>query len=405
MFRFSDKKSNNHWLYIDNNEIPILLPCLFARYTQVNGMKVERDFLVDQLTLQPYSKLKEKEIGSSTGYKICNRLGHYLEWIDEQNHFSDHINLGMHSALPSEVINTYINEYLIEECSKSEAVANQAVNALNSYYLFLTYFFKNKMKQVGIKPKFRKIARNNNKQSLLVKYILPESRELLYKSASSLLREIVLRNGGELGCRTSENVGFLLADFKSNGKRQNGMLTLFEKLASNPGQMEFKYHLSSIYTKYGRPRTLYIPKHLLQKMYQYYKTERIECDSDHLLVSSVNNKLGLSYQYATDVFRDTVAGLNKEMESTPSLYEDVQWFSYENTYHHLRHSFGTDLFYDACQGQNKKFETITTTSVVYIEVARRMGHKVEGKGAGEVTKTYIHSCGQRERLIKEQAYG
>ena len=93
------------------------------------------------------------------------------------------------------------------------------------------------------------------------------------------------------------------------------------------------------------------------------------------------------------------------MKAYPERYKHHQEIQSVNVYHHLRHSFGTDFFYNLCKGENKHYESITTTSSIYLTTAKRLGHKVDGRYAGEVTKKYIHSCGQRETLLKEVVNG
>ncbi|MDO6444188.1 site-specific integrase [Colwellia sp. 1_MG-2023] len=402
MRRFNDSDFNKHYVYLDETNTPLLLPCLFARYTQLSGVRIDFEVRLNSDTKLKEEVFFENEIGADAGYKITNHLGRFLEWVSEYED-SSLVTLPTHTALPNEVINEYINEYLIGECESSEFVANQAVNSLTAYYDWLFYFFKVRKKKVGIKSSFRETARNNNKGDLAVKYLLPQTRQLFYRNAESLLEEIVLRNGGELGCRTKENQGFLLNAYKANQKYHSGLLTLFELYETNSEQLEFKYTLPSIYTKYGRERVLYIPRELLSKMKEYYEIERPKSDSNHLLVSSAPNSFGqcISKAYGSDTFRKIRDKLKRKIQVEPEFYVNVQEITSGSKYHHLRHSFGTDFFYESCEGANKKYETITTTSSVYIETARRLGHKVDSRHAGEVTKRYIHSCGLRERLLRE----
>lgn len=406
MQRYNDQKINKHYVYLDAHHNPLVLPCLFARYTQVLGHRIDSITEVTPNTKQKSERFAEHEIGDDTSYKICNHLGRFLEWVDKYKD-SNLVALSKHTALPNEVINEYINEYLIGECESSEFVAKQAVNSLDAYYLWLFYFFGNRRKHIGIKSAYRESARNNSRRELAIKYLLPETRQLLYRSTDTLLEEIVLRNGGELGCRTKENQGFLLNDYKANKKTHEGLLSLFCQLKTNPTQSEFKFVLSSLFTKYGRARTLYISRDLLEKMKLYYDTERPHSDSNHLLVSSSNSSFGrcISRAFGSDTFRKTREKLIQKIHSKSPLYSRIQEISSENTYHNLRHSFGTDIFYELCLGQNKNYESITTTSAIYLETALRLGHKVDAKFANTVTKHYISSCGFRERLLKEVLRG
>lgn len=406
MYRYNDKKLNRHYVYLDDDHNPLILPCLFARYTQVLNFRVDSSSYQDETSNKIIYKFIEKEIGPDTSYKICNHLGRFLEWVNEYNTI-EQVNIYTHTALPDLVINEYINEFLINECSKSETVVNQAVNSISSYYNWLVLFFGNKRKYIGVKTKFRAAARNNNKRSLAVNYLLPQTREIIYRNTNTLLQEVVLRNGAELGCRTMENRGFLLNDFKANQMQYSGILSLFEQLESNDSQKEFKYHLPSLYTKYGRSRMLYIPRDLLQKMKRYYDLERPQSNSNHLLLANSGKTKGqcIDRSFGSNTFLLARRKVIEKINLGIDLYSGIQNITESNVYHHLRHSFGTDIFYNLCEGQNKSYESITTTSGVYIETARRLGHKVDGMHANETTKRYIHSCGYREHMLKDVTYG
>ncbi|NWL15500.1 site-specific integrase [Pseudoalteromonas sp. Scap03] len=407
MRRYSDKKINKHYIYLDSDRVPILLPCLFARYTEVVGKKIDLIKRKNRNSDLIENVFEEVFIGADASYKICNHLGRFLEWVDKFEG-EGNITLSIHTALPQELINDYINEYLITECRSSEAVANQAVNSLKAYYNWLQYFLDNKYKNIGIKSSHISIARSNSKPSLSVKYLLPQTRELIYQSANSLLEEIILRNGGELGCRSKENQGFLLKDFNESTQKHKGLLSLFKELKKQPHKEEFKYYLSSLYTKYSRSRFLYIPRYLLEKMEQYFRLERPLTDSNHLFVSNSTNLTSgrcISTKFGTDTFAKTRNKVINEIQNNPDIYRSYQDIEFTNVYHHLRHSFGTDIFYNLCEGANKHYESITTTSAIYLTTANRLGHKVDGQFSNSVTKSYIHSCGLKEQLLKECSFG
>jgi len=401
MIKLGTKGSNGYYLYLYDDNTPILLPCLFARFTQVAGYKIKSESTVERETGKVTVRLEEIEIGAETGYLVCNRIGKFLEWVEDYQKIAG-VSLDTHSALPDDALNEFINDYLIDESGKSLEAVNKYVDSLNSYYSFLTRFFNSKPRRIGIYPEYRAIARSNSSAKNGVKYLLPSSRELFYSNASSLLQEIVLRNGGELGCRTSENQGFLLNDFRAGNVKYDGILTLFSKLDKNPNQEGFEYHLSSLWTKYGRSRTLYIPSYLLKLMRKYYIQERPASDSDHLFISNSDQNRGepISKSYGSRAMAKVRVIIQKKIEAMPSLYKSTQEIQPCHTYHVLRHSFGTDLFYNMCQGENKSFESITTESSIYIETARRMGHKVDHAHSSDVTKRYIHACGYRQTLEK-----
>lgn len=402
MQRISDKLQGGRWVYLYDDDVPVLLPCLYSRYTHITGFSVVYKKKRVETTGSFEFLFEEVEIGDSAKYERGQQLGLFLEWVDEYDHRS--VTLAWHSAIPAELINEYINEHLIVNLQKSEVVVKKAINSLRSYYNWLAYFFDAKYKKIFMFSEYRALARANNKSNLIVKYILPATRELLYRCSDSLLEEIVLRNGGELGCRTSENRGFYLDNFQADGKMREGLLSLFKKAKCCPAQDEFKYHLPSFCAKYGSSRTLYISSAQLQLMECYYNTERPESASNHLLVSNSRNHTKgnvISKRYGSATFSKILKKLLKVMSENPQAYSGHQTLDEANVYHHLRHSFGTDIFYEQCVAAKKNYESITTESRVYLETARRLGHKTDGKYANQTTKTYIHACGQRAALLNE----
>ncbi|EGQ8301111.1 TPA: site-specific integrase [Vibrio parahaemolyticus] len=406
MQTLSDKEINKHHIYLTDNNVPIVIPCIYARWTVRNGVTIEEKHRKDRITDVTNCFFEESEISEDAQVKRLTYLGHFLDWIDSDKS-PEKINLSNHTTLPDDYINKYINDYIINTLRKSEIATNREVVALKSYYNFLHYFFDNQYKKIGIFSENRPVVRDNNQMPLLVKYILSDTRELLYDNAPNIMQELLLKNGGELGCRSMENRGFLLNDYKSNKEIHKGLLSLFEELESQPDKQTFNYHLSSLYTKYGRSRTLYIERDHLIKMKTYYENERPDSDSNHLFINNDGANKGqcISKRYATDKYREIKDKVRELMRNNPSYYSNYQPLPERSSYHHLRHSFGTDIFYEECEKLSKNYESITTESAVYLETARRLGHKVDSRNAPKVTKTYIHSCGHREQLQREIVYG
>ncbi|MGY6437356.1 site-specific integrase [Vibrio parahaemolyticus] len=410
MQRINDKIHNQHCIYLDDNDVPLLLPCLYNRYTTLNGLSVVHEKLKNPQTEQYDFQFKEVEIGEDAQYVRGEKLGVFLEWLEDYTKGSVHplLTLDNHTALPAEYMNTFINDHLIQAMEASEIVVNRAVISLTSYYNWLSYFFDMPYKKIFIYSENRELVRSNSKSKLIIKYLLPATRELLYSNTKTLLEEVVLRNGGELGCRTKENQGFYVDDFKADGSTQKGLLTLFKDMADNPDKEEFEYHLASFHAKYGSKRKLYIKRNHLALMKRYYDLERPETECNQLLVSnSTNSSRGraVSERFGSDVFADVLEKVRQLMQGSPEAYLGYQDLDKALSYHHLRHSFGTDIFYEGCQKAKKNYESITTESAVYIETARRLGHKVDSKYSNQTTKVYIHACGQREQLLKEVVHG
>ncbi|MGR5300060.1 site-specific integrase [Vibrio alfacsensis] len=410
MQRVNDKTHNRHWIYLDDNDVPLLLPCLYNRYTTLNGLSVVYEKVKNPETDQFDFQFKEIEIGEDAQYVRGEKVGVFLEWLEDYSKGSDHplLTLANHTALPAEYMNTFINEHLVHTIEASEVVVNRAVMSLQSYYNWLSCFFDMPYKKIFLYSENRELVRSNSKSKLIIKYLLPATRQLLYANTNSLLEEIVLRNGGELGCRTQENQGFYLQDFKADGSTQKGLLSLFKEMADNPDKEEFEYHLASFYAKYGSKRKLYIERAHLNLMKRYYEQERPKTDSIQFLVSSSPNDTfgtGIGKQYGTQLFSRVLKKVRKLIQENPEAYAGYQELDKALSYHHLRHSFGTDIFYEACQKAKKSYESITTESAVYIETARRLGHKVDSRYSNQTTKVYIHACGQREQLLKEVVHG
>lgn len=151
MHRYLDKKLNRHHIYLDSERVPLLLPCLFARYTEVAGKKIELVRRKSKNSDLIEDVFEEISIGADASYKICNHLGRFLEWLEGYGGKDDAI-LSMHTASPQELINDYINRYLICEYKGSQALVNQAVNSLRAYYSWLQYFLIIRTKILGSNP-------------------------------------------------------------------------------------------------------------------------------------------------------------------------------------------------------------------------------------------------------------
>ncbi|EGR2900237.1 hypothetical protein DMW13_01190 [Vibrio parahaemolyticus] len=50
MLKVNDKEFNKHWIYVDDDNVPILFPCLYARYTSRSGLTVELKSKKNRLT-------------------------------------------------------------------------------------------------------------------------------------------------------------------------------------------------------------------------------------------------------------------------------------------------------------------------------------------------------------------
>ncbi len=165
MQRINDKTYNKHWIYLDDNDVPLLLPCLYNRYTTLNGLSVVHEKVKNPDTEQYDFQFKEVEIGEDAQYVRGEKLGVFLEWLEDYAKGSAHplLILDNHTTLPAEYMNTFINDHLIQTMEASEVVVNRAVMSLSSYYNWLSYFFDAPYKKIFIYSENREIVRSNNK--------------------------------------------------------------------------------------------------------------------------------------------------------------------------------------------------------------------------------------------------
>jgi integrase len=80
------------------------------------------------------------------------------------------------------------------------------------------------------------------------------------------------------------------------------------------------------------------------------------------------------------------------MKKNGLLNPEDQMLEEDHTGHVLRHSFGTDNFYKFSEEANVRIDDVTTTSSIYLAVARLMGHSADARSAPQTTKRYIRSC-------------
>ncbi len=384
-------------LFLNDDVSLILLPCFFSQSListkQIYGL-VERSskgMAVEQ-------QIERRDVSDSTIYTILTRLEKFLYWVEKYSITSDTLNLNNHEAIPSELVNHYINEVLIEKERVSETGIFQHLMALNAYFNYLAVNRFSRPKQLHVKPKFRETARDNTRKRTAVKYLTPKLRSILYQKTSCMRDELLLRTGGEMGCRSMENQGFLLGDFKVGSKKHNGLKSLFVEMNSDKSKQVFEYYLQGKFSKSkrfsgGESRILYFHRSLLERFESYYKNERPKSAEQSFFLNDSANNVGtpITASRASRVFtevRNKVIIDQKNGLSDP----EGQMLEKDHTHHVLRHSFGTDKFYEYSQEKNTRIDDVTTTSQVYLAVAKLMGHSTNDQSAPQTTKRYIRSC-------------
>lgn len=383
-------------------DVCLLLPTWFLVALSAHQTVLAVELTIARDTGEVRKEIVERSVKRTTIKQLFNRLVTFLHWVEEYAIDSKTVSLQTHHNLPDKILNFYINEVLIGERGKGEPAINQVIMSLNAYYMYLAQAGLTTAKSLFIKPSFKEMARTNTKRRTAVKYLTPELRSILYRHTNSIRDELLLKTGGELGCRTKENQGFVLDDFYMGSKKFPGMLSLFEQMENNPEQMEFEYLLQGKYSKGkraggGESRVLYIHRDLLSRFKEYYDRERPSTDEDILFVNNSSTAAGtpISTSKASRVFkqvRDTVL----EKQEKGLLPEWGQKMEIDHTHHVLRHSFGTDKFWELSEAYGMRVDDVTSTSQVYLTVAALLGHSVTGRSAPQTTKNYIRTCKIKE---------
>ncbi|ABM02023.1 phage integrase family protein [Psychromonas ingrahamii 37] len=395
-------------LFTKDDLSPIVLPCFFS------------NFLTKNLIVYAINKnniLIENQIEKTTSTSILNRLEQFLHWLEFYSNQSEFVSIETHQNLPSELLNNYVNNILIEENSLGEASVKQSIQALTSYYNYLYHTgIIPYPKVLRIRPALRNTARSNTKKRTSVKYFTPELRNILYHNTESIRDELLLRTGGECGLRSKENQGFLLNDFRIGTKTHKGLLSLFEDMEDNPEKSEFEYYLQGRFSKAkrhsgGSSRKVYIHSDLLRRFKEYYEMERPESDSDSFFLNDSNSTRAkpIAAARATKIF-NIVRNKVMLIQEKGLLPAYGQLLEKGHTHHILRHSFATDKFYFFSKQWNIAIDNVTTTSQVYLAVAALLGHSGSSKSAPTTTKNYIRSCHIKESFeaseeINDYRYG
>jgi integrase len=388
----------------------LLLPTFFSKAVCLKGFVWKRVISVggDKFSEEKYQK---EEISDATITIIHNKLERFFNWLIQYSQTNSQVSIDRHHNIPEELLNHYINTVIIEEQGAGEHKVEQHLMALRYYYNYLAKTGFTNAKDIWVKPRLKSVIKRNTKRRTAVKYLTPELRSILYRNTDSLRDELLLRAGGELGLRSKENQGLLLEDFMVGNKKHLGFKSLFLKMTHHPEQMEFEYFLQGQYTKAprntggGESRRLFIHRSLLERYKFYHDNERPESTENTLLLNASYSDYGkpIAESAASRAFTRAKKKV-LELQISGALPEEGQMLEDDHTGHILRHSFGTDKFYDACKENRVKIDSVTPTSVVYLLVAKLMGHNAKDGKAPVTTKTYIRSCHIKEAFSPRVRY-
>lgn len=408
----TSQKSDYHQCHIFMAEdlSILLLPTLFSKAISRTGVvwkRVTHDGK-DKFVSTTY---QEEEISNVTMTILHNKLEHFFNWLVQYSQADIQVSIDRHHNIPVELLNHFINKVIIEEQGAGEHTVEQYLMALRDYYNYLAMTGFTNAKDIRVKPSLKSVIKRNTQRRTAVKYLTPELRSILYRNTNSLRDELLLRSGGELGLRSKENQGLLLEDFMVGNKKHLGFKSLFSMMEDKPELMEFEYYLQGQYTKAprkaggGASRTIHIHRSLLARYFIYYDRERPESTRNNLLLNASYSNKGSPI--AKDAASRAFTRIKKKvlkLQRSGALPEHAQMLEDDHTGHILRHSFGTDKFYDACKENRVKIDSVTSTSAVYLLVARLMGHNAKDGNAPETTKTYIRSCHIKDAFLEGVRY-
>jgi integrase len=387
---------HNFKIFSDKKNFPIILPTFYSEFISTT----HQDYCLQKVS--SYDTIGEWEIClRNTSEKLVeiylSKLSNFLQWVELYSEGSNYVNLETHQNIPDEIINYYLNEYLIEEQGKGEKSISQHLSALISYYTYLEATGFSNRKNFYIKPKYKEISRRNTRSRTSIKYLTPALITTLVMYAKTKRDALLIRTASECGLRSMENRGLLLNDFKVGTKKHNGLLSLFQEMSIDSHKIEFIYYLQGQYSKGshgkgGKSRELFISRDLLESIREYWAEERPYSDSEHLFLNnSKNNQNPISKLTPSIIFSNIRKRILKDQQEE-KLNPNQQAIEIGHTYHCLRHSFGTNLFYDLSEENNTLFDDVSATSQVYLTVAAVLGHSITGRYGPETTKFYIRSC-------------
>lgn len=408
----TSQKSEHHQCHIFMAEdlSLLLLPTFFSKAVCLNGVVWKRVISVGEDKF-PVENYQEEEISDVTITILHNKLEHFFNWLIQYSQTNSQVSIDRHHNIPEELLNHYINAVIIEEQGAGDHTVEQYLMALRNYYDYLAMTGFTNAKDIRVKPRLKSLVKRNTKLRTAVKYLTPELRSILYRNTDSLRDELLLRGGGELGLRSKENQGLWLEDFMVGNKKYLGFKSLFLEMEQHPEQMEFKYYLQGQYTKAprnaggGESRMLHIHRSLLERYKTYYDNERPESTKNTLLLNASYSDYGtpIAKNAASRAFTRAKKKV-LELQRSGALPGHVQMLEDDHTGHILRHCFGTDMFHHTCKNNRVKIDNVTSTSAVYLLVAKLMGHNAKDGKAPETTKTYIQSCHIKEAFLTGVRY-
>jgi integrase len=303
------------------NQLPLILPSAYSEFISTthqdyfrSNSNVYGDF--GELTL------KLRDISKSVVDLYLSKIAIFLEWVEKYSLESKYVNLASHHNIPNDIINYYLNDYLIGVKGKGSQSVSQHLSALKSYYNYLESIGFSTRQNIFIKPKYKEKSRMNIKCRGVIKYLSPGLIATLLRLSKSKRDGLLLRTAAECGLRSMENQAFVLNDFQVGKTLHKGLLNLFKEMRDNEDKIEFIYLIQGKYSKGsqgrgGSSREVFISRDLLQSMEEYWIEERPATETNYFFLNdSVNNKKPISKSRGTVVFNKIKKVLLEEIKDT-----------------------------------------------------------------------------------------
>ena len=328
------------------------------------------------------------DIQPETAKNYMSGLFSFLKWLNGLH--KKFGTPGVHNTerVTDDVINEYINTYLVDQGKSSETLDSHR-SAIHSYYCLLHELgIKPDVPEAHIYPESRKKSHDNQDHEKTISYVTKSERSRLMRACNTKRDRLLLRLGFEVGLRAMENTGLELNDTQNRYQVQKGLLSLFRDLEKN--KETFEYNLKGKYAKYGKSRLIYFSRALLTALKDYYETERAHViaqsrcnDPDTLIISNTTTGKDagkpISKRLATERFREIkrLSGIERHI-----------------TDHALRHTFGTELYHNELLDENGKETRSGETALIVVQ--QRMGH-----ANPETSLIYIR---MRQQMLSMERY-
>ncbi len=382
------------FLISDGEGIPIYYPTLFSQHLFENNFFYKAKKVKNQDN-EYEEVIEERAIDNKRSKVFVKKVVNYLDWLQrkiEQGEIPN-ITIHQHTQVPENLINKYVNEYLVDELGEGGSSVTNTIDALNAYYTSIAVLGVSKAKTIRLGKNRQKAVKNNIKRNRAYKYLSRDTRSALLRQCKTKCETLVLEFGLQNGLRTMELTRLFMDDFKYNGEIYPGFLSLIKELKSTDST-QFKYYLTLAKGEVSRYIT--ISRELLQKCKDYCDEERLDHKkAKTLFVTHDNNTKGseISREFGSNIFKRV---RDRLIQVNPKYSFLALGKTEKNSYHHCRHTFATEKFYELLNGRDH--HSVNEGDDAIIGVAKLLGHKLNHRNMLNVTRRYIRGVDEMLRL-------